>query len=270
MIYAKIIADSITASGDRLTTMEVRMHRFMLPEMNTHRVFSRNSASSRAIPIFKQIAKVSEHPAYPVEWGQNKAGMQAGEPLSGSKTRKAKRIWKKASKSAIKHCRALEALGVHKQVSNRIIEPFMWHTVIVSSTEWTGFFAQRCSELAQPEIRAVAIAMQTAYRNSVPHFIVRGEFHLPYLHPEEFCLDDIKKIKICIARCARVSYLTHNNERSIAKDLQLFDRLMSADPPHWSPMEHVATPIDDGLNPAGNFNGFAQIRHNSHWWFDGS
>lgn len=240
------------------------MHRFILAEFNTHRAFSRNSASSRAIPIEKQIAKISKHPAYPLEWGSNKSGMQAGEPLSGKDAKKAKKIWKKASRRAIEDCRKLEELGVHKQIANRILEPYMWHTVIVSSTEWDNFFEQRCSSLAQPEIKAVADLIHDAYIKSVPHLLVSGEFHLPYLQPEEFNLDNSTKAKICIARCARVSYLTHDNVRSIPRDLELFDRLATAEPPHWSPMEHVATPIYDNcqLNTAGNFRGFAQIRHN--------
>jgi thymidylate synthase ThyX len=267
MIYAKVIEDSVTTEGKRLTTMEVQMHRFVLAEFNTHRVFSRNSSSSRAIPIEKQIAKISKHPAYPVSWGSNKSGMQAGEPLHGSKANKARRTWKRASKKAIKTSRSLEKLGVHKEIANRILEPYMWHTVIVSSTEWDGFFEQRCSHMAQPEIRLVANAMRDAYKKSVPFLLVDGEMHLPYIQPGEFDLPDYKKARISIARCARVSYLTHDNIYSIEKDLGLFDRLCTADPPHWSPMEHVATPLTDELDPSGNFNGFAQVRHNLHLVF---
>jgi thymidylate synthase ThyX len=267
MIYAKVIEDSITADGKRLTTMEVQMHRFVLAEFNTHRVFSRNSASSRAIPIEKQIAKIFKHPAYPVSWGTNKSGMQAGQPLGTADERKAKNIWKKSCKNAIKSSKKLQKLGVHKEIANRILEPYMWHTVIVTSTEWDGFFEQRCSYMAQPEIRLVANAMRDAYKKSVPFLLVDGEMHLPYIQSGEFNLPDYKKARISIARCARVSYLTHDNIYSIEKDLNLFDKLCSADPPHWSPMEHVATPLTDDLDPSGNFNGFAQVRHNLHLVF---
>jgi thymidylate synthase ThyX len=267
MIYAKIIADSVTGTGDRLTTMEVQMHRFVLSEFNTHRMFSRNSSSSRAIPIKKQIERVKKDPAFPVAWGINQAGMQAERNLSISRSKKAQRAWKKASRRAIKSAKLLDDFGVHKQIANRVLEPFMWHTVIVSSTDWEGFFEQRCNRLAQPEIREVALVMQLAYRNSVPDFITTGEYHLPYLQPEEYRLDDSLKIKACIARCARVSYLTHNNEKSLLKDIQLFEKLVTADPPHWSPMEHVATPITPELDGSGNFSGFAQIRHNLHLVF---
>ena len=264
LIYAKIIADSVTAGGDRLTTMEVQMHRFVLAEFNTHRVFSRNSASSRAIPIEKQIAKVAQNPACPIEWGSNKSGMQAGDPLLDEDARKAQEIWISASKDAMRHCRELQEIGVHKQIANRVLEPFMWHTVIVSSTDWDNFFEQRCSPLAQPEIRKVAEKMCSVYKNSVPLLIMPGEFHLPYIQEEELYLDLSIKIKASIARCARVSYLTHDNEHSIEKDIILFDRLANANPPHWSPMEHVATPLAAGLNASGNLSGYAQIRHNLH------
>lgn len=264
MIYAKVIADSVTGSGNRLTTMEVQMHRFVLSEFNTHRLFSRNSASSRAIPIHKQIEKVIDDPAMPVEWGANKSGMQSETLLDPKIAKKAEKIWMKSSRQAIKNSSKLKKLGVHKQLANRLLEPYMWQTVIVSSTEWDNFFVQRCSELAQPEIRAVAEAMRDAYSKSVPDFLVTGEYHLPYLQRDEWALSDNIKVKICIARCARVSYLTHDNSRSVARDLELFDRLLNADPPHWSPMEHVATPASAGLNLSGNFDGFAQIRHNLH------
>lgn len=267
MIYAKVIADSVTGTGKRLTTMEVQMHRFVLAEFNTHRAFSRNSASSRAIPIEKQIAKIEKSPAYPLDWGRNKSGMQAGESLNAKDSKKAKRLWKKSAKRAIKDCRRLQNLGVHKQLANRILEPYMWHTTIVSSTEWENFFEQRCSVLAQPEIRELAMCMRDAYNKSVPFLLVTGEFHLPYLQPGEDFLPDWQKLQISIARCARVSYLTHDNQHSVEKDILLFNKLINAEPPHWSPMEHIATPMADDLNPAGNFDGYAQVRHNLHLVF---
>lgn len=262
MIYAKVIADSVNASGDRLTTMEVQFHRFILPEFNTHRVFSRNSASSRAIPISRQIDRISKTPAFPVFWGMNKPGMQADEELSLCDSIKASRIWLKASKNAIKQAKKLEKLGVHKQTANRLLEPFMWHKVIVSSTEWDGFFDQRCSPLAQPEIREVADLMKESYNSSKPALLIKGEFHLPYLTFKDLNFDKKDRIKMCIARCARVSYDNHDGSFNQLKDLQLFEKLASANPPHWSPMEHVATPSTKKLDNSGNFNGFAQVRHN--------
>lgn len=257
--------------------MEVTLHRFVLAELNTHRAFSRNSASSRAIPIQKQIEKIVNSPAFPVEFGSNQAGMQAGPPLEGKALRKARKQWGRASRSAIRHTKKLQKLGVHKQVANRLLEPFMWHTVIISSTEWENFFIQRCSPLAQPEIRAAADLMRVAYDLSTPKFLSLGEWHLPYIDDKDkWAVERIVDItnydnvwktlcKISAARCARVSYLTQNGVRDVTEDIKMYDRLVSADPPHWSPLEHVATPAASGANivsTAGNFIGFAQLRHN--------
>lgn len=257
MISAKVIADSIYDT--RLTTMEVTMHRFVLPEFNTHRVFSRSSASSRAIPIEKQIEKVVNDPAYPIEFGRNQSGMQAGEPFEGDDLDLCHYHWREACDAAVRAASHLADIGVHKQVTNRLLEPFMWHTVIVSSTEWDNFFAQRCSPLAQPEIRLVAEAMREALDSSTPHQLSVGDWHTPYIQSGE-TFDSVKdKLAVSAARCARVSYLTHDGKRDINADISLFNRLATAEPPHWSPMEHVATP--DYTCDKGNFDGWLQLRH---------
>ena len=153
---AKVILDSISPEGDRLTTMEVVMHRFVLSEFNTHRSFSRNSASSRAIPTRKQMARVETETAFPVSWPCEQPGMQGGEELDGNLGDAASTVWRNAMQDAVRHATALAEIGVHKSVVNRLLEPFMWHTVIVSSTEWENFFGLRCNSLAQPEIRVAA------------------------------------------------------------------------------------------------------------------
>ena len=155
--------------------------------------------------------------------------------------------------------RQLAELGVHKQVTNRLLEPFLWQTVIVTATEWDDFWAQRCSPLAQPEIRAAAEAMRATYLASAPTPLAVGEWHTPYVRPEEANLEPEQRKRISAARCARVSYLTHDGRRDLAADEQLYERLVQADPPHWSPLEHVATPARDGA--PGNLRGWAQLRH---------
>lgn len=259
MIEAKVILDSIN-KGNRLTTIEVTFHRFILSEFNTHRKFSRNSASSRAIPIQRQINKIIDDPAIPLEFGSNQRGMQAGEPLSGMELDNARSIWLRAAVGATEYAYELMSLGVHKQVANRILEPFMWHTAIISSTEWDNFFNQRISPLAQPEINAIAIKMRDAINGSIP--VETDNWHLPYLQDDELNLSIDTKKKISVARCARVSYLTHDGERNIDKDIELYDRLVTADPPHWSPLEHVARPISDLSDNEfrGNFDGWIQLR----------
>lgn len=263
MIEAQVIADSVSPEGDRLTTLEVTMHRFVLAEFNTHRVFSRNSASSRAIPIEKQIERIRNSPAIPVEFGANQPGMQAGNALEGESEDEARSVWLAARTFAVNCAEDLAELGVHKQIVNRILEPYMWHTVIVTSTEWDGFFRQRVSPLAQPEIHAAAELMLGAYHDSKPTPIGYGGWHLPYVDEGE--IDNIETAKqVSAARCARVSYLTHDGVRDIGKDVELFFRLTEAEPPHASPLEHVATPVAE--SSLGNFNGWAQLRH--HYWPD--
>lgn len=263
MTYAKIIADSVSAiDGIRLTTFEVRFHRFVLAEFNTHRVFSRNSASSRAIPFEKQISRLRESIALPVEWATEQKGMQGGPPLSDeTEIAQANANWELAMEEAIGYARALRVTGdpdseegtktIHKSLVNRLLEPFMWHTVVVTSTAWENFFAQRCSPLAQPEIRVVADMMKEAHDASSPTETDEHDWHLPYIRFEDH--REAKQrwysegheaylAKISAARCARVSYLTQDGRRDLDADLELYERLVTARPAHWSPLEHAATP----------------------------
>jgi len=260
-----VIADSTSPSGTRLTTLEVQLHRFVLAELNTHRVFSRNSASSRAIPIAKQIERVLSDPALPLEYGSKRSGMQAGPPLEGDNLVEAQQIWLAARDRAVAAARDLLQLGVHKQVANRLLEPFMWHTVIVSSTDWDGFWTQRCSPLAQPEIRVAAEAMRAAVGRSTPVVCAHGDWHLPYITEadrSEANHEHETLRRVSAARCGRVSYLTHDGRRDLDEDLKLYDRFVTADPPHASPLEHVATPAPSSNGgQLGNLRGWRQLRH---------
>ncbi len=195
----KVLADSRSPAGYRLTTLEATFPRFILAEFNTHRVFSRNSASSRAIPIAKQVRRVLEQPYVPIEFGSNQPGMQAGPALAGEAKRAAECEWLRARDAAVRHVLGLvtnpdevpaeadlldylgqvedacnaqsqrpEWLNVHKQVANRLLEPFMWHTVIVTATDWENFWNLRCHADAQPEIRKVATMMREKVEASSP------------------------------------------------------------------------------------------------------
>lgn len=264
MISAKIILDSVNTNHNRLTTFEVTFHRFLLPEFNTHRVFARNSASSRAIPFRKTSQRVKDNPAIPHSFPLEQPGMSGGNELPRRKREAAERRWIKASKSANRHAKKLAKLGVHKSVVNRLIEPFSWHTVIVTATEWDGFWQQRCHEAAQPEFRVLALQMMELYDNSTPTLLQPGEWHLPLIQPDEVDFPLEIKQKLSTARCARVSYLTHDGIRDIDKDIDLFNKLVvreigNHNPIHWSPLEHVATPkLEDTL---GCFVGWEQFRH---------
>ena len=254
---ARVLLDSVAPNGVRLTTLEVTFPRFVLSEFNTHRLFSRNSASSRAIPTSKLLERLEADPAVPLEWGRNKAGMSASETLVGDEAEEAKRIWLHARDDAVAHARQLLELKVHKQELNRILEPFLWHTVIVTATEWDNFFELRCSPNAQPEIRAAAVAMREAIDASRPRDVALGEWHTPLVQEDERGLDGETRKRISAARCARVSYLTHDGKREISKDLELYERLRADR--HLSPFEHVATPAEDGEFHA-NFRGWLQMR----------
>lgn len=267
--YARVIADSVSRAGDRITTMEVQCHRFVLAEFNTHRAFSRNSASSRAIPFEKQLERMEDLGiAFPLSWPKEKRGMQGGEEFELKEAAFMYQAWDSVARVVAQAALTLHSAGLHKSVVNRLLEPFMWHKIIVTATEWDNFFYQRCSPLAQPEIRVLAEFMQEALEESVPTLLESDNWHLPYLTNEDKM--DIAKdaglhgfngraTQISSARCARVSYLTHEGIRSHAKDLDLYSDLRGATPPHWSPMEHPARPAKPGEN-TGNFQGWTQLR----------
>lgn len=275
MIEAKVIADSISESGKRITTLQVKFHRFILPEFNTHRVFSRNFSSSRAIPTKKLLEQVRTDPAMPVHWGKNQAGMQAAEELDELTKAGAKEQWRVAALNAAHYAESLSILGAHKQIVNRIIEPYLWANGIVTSTEWDNWDELRRHEDAQPEIYELACRIHEARAASTPVLLQPGEWHLPYISEAEKN-DQFFKIpanhnmlkKISAARCCRVSYLKHDGSApNVNDDLFLFQRLAGAVPLHASPLEHQATPYH--LQPGaigydaelqGNLKGWIQYR----------
>lgn len=265
MSYVKIIADSISPDGVRLTTLEVEIHRFILPEFNTHREFSRNSSSSRAIPFSKIVNKIKERIAFPYKWGTNQPGMQSGPPLEGNDVLEAEKIWRESFESVLEHAYRLEKLNIHKEVINRLIEPYMFHRVIVSATSYENFFTLRCSDLAQEEIKIPAESIREAISNNIPKQIGYGQWHLPYVTDEELNMFGVEYCKkISSARCARVSYLTHDGTKDIDADIKLFNRLIEPveGEIHASPFEHVARPLYT-YEPSsyGNFHGWMQWRH---------
>jgi thymidylate synthase ThyX len=280
-IRAKVIADSFyKAKISRLTTFEVTFPRFILAEFNTHRLLSRNSASSRAIPVWKRIKEVLEHPFVPIAFGKNKPGMQASEIVADEDQDAARHNWlvgrdialiqaftlvggrdqimsdAKGSEVAANLCDRIDEIshqypdvsrqflsmsaGVHKQHANRVLETYAWHTVIVTATHWRNFYALRASPMAQPEIQSLAIAMAEAHFSSVPKVLEDSDWHLPYVFPEDYSEIDNPKLlaRISSARCARVSYLTHDGKRSLEADLNMANNLQENG--HMSPFEHPA------------------------------
>lgn len=272
MIEAKVIEDSVSLTGKRITTLQLKFHRFILPEFNTHRVFSRNFSSSRAIPTAKLLEQVRTDPAMPVFWGKNQAGMQAEEELDPLTKRSAKASWIEAAKAAASHAAIMAQMGMHKQLVNRVIEPFMWVTGIVTSTEWENWDSLRRHGDAQPEIHELACRIHEARGASTPKILEAGQWHLPYVSNEEknTVVPSLLR-KISAARCCRVSYLKHDGTSpSIDDDLALFERLAGSVPLHASPLEHQATPdiiVYDYIDRLyanrslhGNLHGWIQYR----------
>lgn len=244
-IEVKIIADSISeCSGKRLTTMQLKYPRFIHSEFMTHRVFSRNASSSRAIPVAKMIEQVRNAPAMPIHWGKNQPGMQAKDVLTEPEERLAKNLWFESAVQAADAAERMNNLGLHKQVVNRILEPYQWIHVVVTATEWDNFFELRYHEDAQPEIYELAKLMRYVMDSSDPRILSSGDWHLPYVTEEEYVNLDIEIAKkVSAARCCRVSYLKHDGTNStIEEDISLCDRLAGSKPIHASPFEHIATP----------------------------
>ena len=330
MAYRAIMrADSITKRGERLSTLEVELPRLILPEYNTHKAVSRNSASSRAIPAKKQLKRVMADPFVPDIFGRNQSGMNPDldRPLTEIEIAEASKYWLEGRDAAVETAvkmligeRALggiakqltgktwartpksnrfdtmaqvidaipndltddfevhEALGltveellnVHKQYTNRVLEPYMWHTIITSGTEWENLFALRINSNAQREFMLAATAMREAMQGSVPIEMVDdgSNWHLPFFdnytgEDAEIWSTSIEKSKlISVGRCARVSYLTHDGKRSVDKDIELGLSLLKDG--HMSPFEHVARPMTDEeyeTSPySGNFQGWIQAR----------
>lgn len=274
MIEVKMIADSQNvATGDRLTTMLLTYPRYVHAELMTHRVFSRNAASSRAIPVTKFRKDVTDNPVIPSHWGANQPGMAADEelqniledwvwPSTGEKVTHreyAKRTWLAARDLALGAHLALEKVGLHKQIANRIIEPWFHIQVLVSATEWTNWFSLRCSEAAHPDIRDLADMMLEVYVTREPKPIDVGDWHLPFgdQHIVGEVASNLDIVKVCTARAARISYKTFEGEIDFAKDIELHDRLKTAG--HWSPFEHPAQAMAQSAW-SGNFKGFLQYR----------
>jgi hypothetical protein len=270
MITAKIIKDSISPVGKRITTFELEYPRFVHAETLTHRVFSRNAASSRAIPIETMIKQVIDNPAMPVWWGKNQTGMQAKEELCNIKTtinhytgrvgtslEKAKEVWLDSRDSAVTYVKELSTIGLHKQIANRILEPWAHIKVVVTSTEWDNWYNLRNHPDAQPEIHKLAEIMLEEHNRSVPRKLDYGQWHLPYVNEDEgYTLDDAQKVSVSL--CAQVSY--RKSDDSLEKAIKIFDRLIESKPTHASPTEHQATPLEDNEESSGNFKGWLQYR----------
>ena len=322
-IYAKIVADSVNPQGDRITTYLLTYPRFIHSELMTHRMFSRNASSSRAVPVDKMIKAVRENTFCPFEFQKSHKGMQGSEYFTDKDKQECVDLWLESAELALQQAEKMKAKGISKQIINRILEPYQYYTVLVTATQWDNFFELRCPKYfgtfkswkdasnrggatfetpfefrmndsqAEIHIQALAESMWDAYNESIPKKLKSGEWQLPFsdkikdnelaqaISPNKALLYnnlnlENLRLKVCIARCARLSYMTFDGEIDYEKDIQLHDRLLESK--HASPMEHCARAMSederayyyksDGPNPEDfetgwcrNFRGWIQYRH---------
>lgn len=271
-ISAKIIADSISNDGIRLTTFELEYPRFIHAEMLTHRLFSRNAASSRAIPVNRAIELIKENTAMPIHWGKNQPGMSAKEECNepvvhpfidaveksvGHLFRRDLRevAWNVARDLAITMAKAFDKAGYHKQIVNRLLEPFTHIKVVLTATEYDNWLWLRNHVDAQPEIHELAQQTLIALDASMPVELSHGSWHVPYykdgywiptiqapvhrIDIDGITLDDA--IAVSASCCAQVSYRRLDDSLEKARDI--YKRLVETTPVHASPFEHQASPM---------------------------
>lgn len=272
MFSAKVVLDSIAPCGRRLITVEASYARFIHSEVLTHRDRERNSGSARAKPASWMMDMVTNDPVIPIFWGSEQRGMKTGGAVDDPVEAQAE--WLRARDSALAHAKRLTELGVHKSLVNRVIEPYCWISTVMSSTEWNNFFRLRAHPDAEIHFQQLAYELKQLIKESEPQELRAGEWHLPYIEVDDYdtviqhCLkapDNPPMIEILkrasVARCTRVSYWTHGtNKKDIAKDLALFETLMSGSGfGHWSPLGHVASACSE-LIQSGPFIGWKQFR----------
>ena len=289
-IEASMLLDSRAPCGSRLSTFVIRLPYSILQELNTHRMLEKSAASLRAIPTMKLIRRVVDDPFMPVHWGTNQPGMQAYEELTGWRRWAAKKTWRAARYGAVAGAYTMHKLGAHKQLSNRLLSPWLMATVIISGTEWDNMFWLRTHKSAEPHFRELAIKMYRLYANSTPQELKFGEWHLPFITHEDWprinqlalkwvdegissspsarnlispvIAIEIAK-KVSTGRCARVSYETHDGKRDIEKDIELHDKLFAGvktgEPLHSTPAGHQAMALSTSER-VGPFIGWQQYR----------
>lgn len=256
-ISAKIIADSVNEWGCRITTFILIVPRIVLAEFNTHRMISRNSASSRAIPYKKMLSMVWNQPFVPIKWMKDHKGMQGNEYFEGSIVWLLRNLWLTARTFAICLSWLLSKIGLTKQFCNRLLEPFMWHTILATATEWENFLALRAEKGAEIHIQDCAYKMLKEMNDNTPQYLLPNQWHIPFgdsidtakidrlyreietpaVH-EPWEYKELLGRKIATARCARVSYNNFEGSDNFISDVKLHDSLVKSG--HWSPFEHCA------------------------------
>lgn len=264
-ITAKVVADSISEQGIRITTLEVEAPRIVLAEINTHNAISKNCSSTRAITLKKAIQQIRDNGFEPLYLGKKQSGMSAQTEVSVENKLHSLYLWGEAKDEMIHIVERLDdECQLHKQISGRLLEPFQMVKQVLTATDWDNFFNLRIHPDAQPEILMLAYKIYKAIEGSKPQLLKSGEWHLPYLQVNtdnvlgsetpyscfykeedgftvEHCLTLEQALKYSASRCASVSYRTE--EMTFEKAEEIFSRLLEADVLHSSPAEHQATPV---------------------------
>lgn len=289
---AEVLAHSITKHGDEVATVSFWLGKSYLAEFNKHRALANSVGSARAVPVRKFRAMAAGDNFFPVAWPREKSGMSGGEQVEDLE--KVVKQWTGLRNEALTVTQSLADLGLHKSLTNRLIEPWIGVKVVATGSAWENFFRQRIDDAAQPEIRVAAESIHAALAASTPTLLDEGEFHLPYVGTADrefaysregallieqrseslgYQIDEQRLLaQISSARCARTSYLTNPvidqagnvidpARVDISKDLRLYSDLVGAEPRHWSPLEHPCTPwaankqtVENGM-PWLNFRG---------------
>ena len=287
-IKVRVVEDSVSKDGNRLTTIHMRYPLIIHAELMTHRVFSRNARSSRAVPVKTMLEEVMNEPFIPWHWGKNQKGMQASEEcneqvglyVGGGDTEFFEKMtredaWLKARDHAVEIASAFSDAGYHKQIANRLLEPFMYIDTLVSSTDWDNFFYLRDHTDAEPHIHDLARATIDEYNSSIPNLLSNGTWHLPYVTQEE---KETLGMEICkqlsVVRCARISYKPFDGKADIASEIERYEKLVVSKPMHASPTEHQATPDiwikwDTTAEYAKNVEKYGWSQKSFHGNFDG-
>lgn len=280
MVEVEIVLDSINAiTGDRLTTVRCVFPRIVLAQLVTHRLLhvdqdadlallygaydediphmlSKNSASSRAVPVIKMLERVQNYPFIPI-FRQAQKGMQSGEPVDDVIQAQAIEVWRAMMDACTIGVQRLSELGIEKGLANRPLEWFSHVEVLVTATEWKNFFLLRDHPKAEVEIRELAQLLRKAMDRSEPQTLYPGEWHLPYVAG----MVDGSFGPCSAACCARLSYksLATGKTSTYIEDMALFDKLTGDNPKHLSPLEHPAY-ASDKHERHGNLVGFKSLR----------
>lgn len=266
----RVVLDSISPGGKRLTTLTATYPRFIHAEVMTHRSLARNAASSRAIPWAKMREAIVNDPVSPIHWGAEQKGMQSGGEVEERFKVEADLTWMRARGAALFAADNLHRIGVHKSLVNRLVEPWMWITTLITATEWKNFYRLRVHPDAERHFQRIAGMMQEAMAASTPQKLAVGQWHMPFIREEDCHVEpDLGELetwtevlkRVSSGRCARISYLTHEGKRSLRDDLALFSKLIERDDDviHASPLEHVACAAEP-THRSGPFIGWHQFR----------